>query len=124
MIEELIPIVMFIVIGVVLWLMFHFRYKTRAEMQQTIRMALEKGADLTPELIDRLGDPEPHKDKDLRRGLIWLALAIALAMCGVAIPDSSGDALRGCLAGAAFPFAIGVAFMIMWVYGNRQDRAS
>ena len=75
-------------------------------------------------MIDRLGEPEPGKNKDLRRGLIWMALAIGLALCGVAVPDPSGHALRGCLAGAAFPLAIGIAYLLMWRYASNQEQQS
>ena len=121
MIEELIPIVMFIALAVVICFFFWFRYRARGDMQKTIRSAIDKGQELTPELIDRLGSPREHKDKDLRLGLIWLSLAIALALCGWAVPDPSGHALRGCLAGAAFPLMIGLAYMIMWRYTERAQ---
>jgi Domain of unknown function (DUF6249) len=116
MIEELIPIALFASIAIIFFVFVYFKHRSRVEMQRTLRLALERGTELTPEIINRLGDPEPGKFKDLRLGLIWLALAIGLALCGLAVPDPSGDALRGCLAGAAFPFAIGVAYMILWRY--------
>ena len=119
MAEELIPISMFLGITVMVSLFFWFRYKARGELQATIRTAIDKGQELTPEIIDRLGSQQPSKDKDLRNGLIWLAIAAGLALCGWAVPDPSGHALRGCLAGAAFPFMIGVAYMIMWRYTER-----
>lgn len=123
MVEELIPIAMFAAIALIFFIVLYFKYRSRAEMQQTIRLALERGTELTPEIIKGLGEPEPSKNKDLRRGLIWLGLAAGLALCGFAVPDPSGYALRGCLAGAAFPFAIGLAYMIMWRYGARSDSA-
>ena len=121
MVEELIPIALFASIALIFFIVLHFKYRSRAEMQQTVRLALEKGTELTPEIINRLGDPEPSKNKDLRAGLIWMALAVGLALCGFLVPDPSGHALRGCLAGAAFPFAIGVAYLIMWRYGSRSE---
>lgn len=124
MMEEFIPIALFIVTAIIFWLVSYFRFRSKAEMQQTIRLALEKGTELSPELIDRLGDPEPSKFKDLRRGFVWLALAIGLALCGVAVPDPSGDALRGCLAGAAFPLTIGIAYVLMWRYASSQGLRS
>ncbi len=120
MIEEMIPVVLFLVTGGIFWLFFMYRQRGRAEKQKTIRLALEKGSELSPEFMKQLVDPEPSKDRDLRRGLVWLALAVGLALCGLAIPDPSGHALQGCLAGAAFPFAIGVAFLIMYRYGARK----
>ncbi len=121
MVEELIPIAMFAAIALIFFIVLYFRQRSRADMQQTIRLALERGTELTPELIDRLGAPaEPSRNRDLRLGLIWMALAIGLALCGFAVPDPTGNALRGCLAGAAFPFAIGLAYLVMWRYGSKD----
>ncbi len=115
----LIPLTMFIGITVVLSLYFWFRYRGRFDMQETIRLALDKGHELSPEIIDRLGHPKAPRDKDLRLALIWLALAVGLALCGIAVPDPTGHAMRGVLAGAAFPFALGVAYLIMWRVAGR-----
>ncbi len=121
MVEELIPIAMFAAIALIFFIVLYFRQRSRADMQQTIRLALERGTELTPELISRLGAPaEPSKNRDLRLGLIWMALAVGLAMCGLAVATFSIEALYGCLAGAAFPFAIGLAYMIMWRYGSKD----
>jgi Domain of unknown function (DUF6249) len=101
-------------------LFFWFRYRRRFDMQETIRLALDKGHELSPEIIDRLVHPSAPKYRDLRLALIWLSLAAGLALCGLAIPDASNEALRGTLAGAAFPFSIGVAYLIMWRFTSRE----
>jgi len=118
--EELIPIVMFISIAVVIGLFFWFKYRSRSEVQATIRSVIEKGQELSPEVIDRLGHPVPPKHRDLRLALIWLALAAGLTLCGLAVPDPTENALRGCLAGAAFPFCIGVAYLVMWRFASNE----
>ena len=81
---------MFVGITVVLGLYFWFRYRNRQDLQQTIRLALERGQELSLEIIDRLGHPTSPKDKDLRLAAIWLSLAAGLALCGLAVPDPSG----------------------------------
>ncbi len=122
--DVLSPIVLFVAIALVFWAMFYFRFRSRAEFQQTIRLALEKGNELSPELIDRLGEPEPNKDRDLRRGLVWLALGVGTAALAFGIPDREPDALSVLLAVSAFPVSIGIAFMIMWRYGVGQKEKS
>ncbi len=110
--EFMIPIVMFISLAVVFCVLFWFRYKTKEGMQQTFRAAMEKGQELTPEIIDRLGSPKPAKDKDVRLGIIWVAVAIALVAFGFSIPDD--DDVAGIFMGiAAFPFLIGAAYLIL-----------
>lgn len=119
--EVLIPIVLFVSIAVIFSLWFYFRYKSRVATQQTFQMALEKGSELSPEFIKRLAEsePKPHKDRDLRRGLIWLALGIALLILGAAINEP--DALGPIMGSAAFPGLIGVAYLVMWRYGASKE---
>jgi Ca2+/Na+ antiporter len=117
--ELWIPIVMFVSITVVFSLWFYFRYKARVETQHTFRLALEKGSELTPEFIKQLAEPEPSKDRDLRRGLIWLALGLALLILGAAINEP--DAMRPIMGSAAFPGLIGLAYLAMWRYGARKE---
>lgn len=119
MVEELIPIVMFISIAVAVIAAFWFRYRARAELQHTVRSALERGVELSPELVAQLGATPQPRAKDLRLGVIWMSLAVALVLCGLAIPEP--DALRGVLAGAAFPFSIGAAYLLLWFVVSRHD---
>lgn len=121
MVEILIPISMFIALTVVLCLFFMFRYKTRSEMQATIRTALDKGQELSPEIIDRLGTPKPPKDKDLRTALVWFALAASTAALGFGIPDHEGEVLRILMGIAAFPFSLGIAYLTMWYFSGRKS---
>jgi hypothetical protein len=122
MADEIIPIVMFISVAVVFVFWFYFRNKSRMEMQYTIRLALEKGTELTPELIRQIGEPEPPRDKDLRRGLVWLAIAFGLAIMSFAIGSQEPEAFSGIIAGAALPFTIGCAYLIMHRFGSRKER--
>ncbi|HZW58675.1 MAG TPA: DUF6249 domain-containing protein [Woeseiaceae bacterium] len=115
--EEYIPIVMFVVIGGVLGLFYYFRYRTRAEMQNTVRVALERGQELSPELIDRLGEPRKSPFQDLRRGIIAISLAIGLGLFGYVVDEP--DAVRPFLAIAAFPLFVGLAYLLLW----RLDRS-
>ena len=119
--DEWIPIILFISVAVVLVAGLWMRLRARDAMQQTIRLALDKGHELTPEIIDRLGHPKANKYKDLRLGIVWLAIAVGLALIAVVVPDPSGNALRGTLAGAALPFAIGAGYLVMYWFTGRED---
>jgi Na+/H+ antiporter NhaD/arsenite permease-like protein len=114
-----VPIALFASISVIFCIWFYFRYKARAATQETFRLALEKGQELTPDLIKQMGEPEPPKDRDLRRGLIWLALGIALVIMGFAVDDP--DAFGPMIGSAAFPGLIGVAYLAMWRFGTRRE---
>ena len=121
MAEELIPIVMFISLAAVLIAVFWFRWRARDGMQQTIRMALDKGHELTPEIIDRLGHPKEAKDKDLRLGVIWLSIALGLALMAFAVGSFASEALQGTLASAALPFAIGLGYLVIHFLTGKDE---
>ena len=118
--EAIVPSILFLVLGTVLVLFFWFRYRMRGEMQQTIRTAIDKGQELTPEIIERLGQPKPRKDRDLRWAIIFVAVAVALVIFGAAVPDKSDDAMQAMLAISAFPFCIGIAFFVLHKFTERD----
>ena len=121
MADDLVPIVMFLSLALVMIALFWFRWRARDGMQQTIRMALDKGHELTPEIIDRLGNPTPSKYKDLRLGIIWLAIALGLALTALAVGSFAIEALHGTLASAALPFAIGIGYLLIYYLTGKGE---
>jgi hypothetical protein len=116
--EELyIPIVLFICLAVVFGLFLMFRYRARADMQMTVRSALDKGQELTPELVERLGQPKPAPHADLRRALIWIAVGVGFALFGYILDQD--DAVRPLIAVGTFPTVIGIAYLILSIFTEK-----
>ena len=116
--EELIPLAAVLGTAAVICILFWFKHRNRSEVQQTIRAALDKGHELSPAVIDRLGHPKESNDKDLRLGIIWLAVAVGLVMFGYGIPDDEAtEVMRGI---ASFPFAMGIAYLILHKFSDRN----
>ncbi|MDJ0758675.1 MAG: DUF6249 domain-containing protein [Woeseiaceae bacterium] len=109
--DALIPIVLFVSIAVVVGLFLYFKNKSKREMQKTMRTAIEKGQELTPEVIERLGSPPAAKNRDLRRGIISLAIGAGFIALGLAIPEE--EAVRVMLGVSSFPIALGLGFLLM-----------
>ncbi|MGI9271179.1 MAG: DUF6249 domain-containing protein [Woeseiaceae bacterium] len=118
---EMIPIALFIGLTIVLCLFFWFRFRTRSEMQATIRTAIDKGQELSPEIIDRLGTPKAPKDRDLRLALLWIALALGMTAFGFGIPEDDDEVQQIFMGMAAFPFFIGLAYLIMYRFTDRSS---
>ena len=119
MAEEMIPIVMFIVIGVVIGLSFYFRHKTRQELQMTVRVAIDKGQELTPEVLEGLADSLNSKFGDLRRGVISIAIGIALLVFGFLLGEEEAE--RPLMAISVFPFLIGIVYVGLWYFIKRKE---
>nr|WP_255775279.1 DUF6249 domain-containing protein [Microbulbifer sediminum] len=99
----------------------NFHAKKNLEIQNTLRLALEKGVELTPDLIERLGaNKKPHPLKDLRRAIVWIAVAAGIAAFGIFVPDPSNQAMYALLAVATLPFAIGLGYLGMHLFSRQQ----
>ena len=110
-----VPISMFAGLTVIISLFFWFRFRARSEMQQTIRSAIDKGQELSPELVESLGTSQKRSEyQDLRNGMIWIAVGAGVALFGVAMGQVEKE-VTAIMAGiSAMPFMIGIAYVIMW----------
>ncbi|MFT7652409.1 MAG: putative membrane protein SpoIIM required for sporulation [Candidatus Azotimanducaceae bacterium] len=112
----LVPITLFLMIATVIWLVVYFKFRTRQELQITVRDAVAAGNSLSGEALENLMAALQPKRSDLRRGLLWMALALAIGVFAIAINDT--DATGPVLGVAAFPFFIGLAYFLLWRLGG------
>jgi hypothetical protein len=106
----------------------YLRMREREALQATIRLAIEKGQPLPPEIIDAMSKgvrPLPSATRDLRVGIVWLGVAAGFVGLGYALgySDDAGDAFWPLMGVAAFPGFIGIAFLLMALVsrGKGQD---
>lgn len=105
--------------------------RDRREVQQTVRTAIEKGQPLPPEVIDALSKEAtrnlPSRSRDLRQGVIWLAVGVGLAAFGLISEMSwgsdgwEGPNFGGIVGIAAIPATIGVAFIVLSFFNKNKD---
>ena len=96
----------------VLCIFLYFRHRNRVELQTTVRQALDKGHELTPELLERLGEAPRTPEADMRRGIIGVTLALAVGAFGLLVGEQ--EAVGPLLGIAAFPLFIGLAYIALW----------
>jgi hypothetical protein len=114
--EVWVPLSMFIGLSVVLSLWVWFRYKAKREMQETIRAAIEKGQGMSPELIENLVNPPVSPQRDLRRGVISVVIAVAIALFAVFIDEE--DAIGPLMGISMFPLSLGAGYLLMHRFGK------
>jgi hypothetical protein len=105
--------------------------RDRREVQQTVRAAIEKGQPLPPEVIDSLSKEAtrnlPSRSRDLRQGVIWLAIGIGLDAFGTISEMSwggdgwDGPDFGGIVGIAAIPATIGLAFIVLSFFNKNKD---
>ena len=122
--EEFIPIALFIMIGAIVIVPSWLKSKERKEMQATLRSAIDKGQPLPQEVIDALSKenikPPATATRDLRVGVILLAVSLGFALFGYAVSFAEMDAFYPLVGIAAVPGMIGLAFILLSFFNKNK----
>ncbi len=114
----LVPITLFVSLAVVASLVIYFRFRSRRDIQLTLRGVIDKGQELTPELLEKIGEPKRPANADLRRGIIAVSLGVGFAAFGFLLDEA--DAVRPLIAIGAFPFLLGLAYLGLWFFRDKE----
>jgi hypothetical protein len=121
--DEVIGVVLFAgTIATTVVLLAFFRYKHKVKVQETVRTALERGQELSPELLTQLMSPPPLQrgNADLRRGIMAVALGVAIGAFAFVVAEGDGDVIRPILGVACLPIALGLAYLGLWKLGSEK----
>ena len=101
----------------------YFKNRERERTQDTIRAAIEKGQQLPPEVIEAMTRdvrPASSAQRDIRLGVIWLAIALGLGALGYAAGDYADDGVQATIGAAAIPGVIGLAFIVLSFFNKTK----
>ena len=84
--------------------------------QRTIRMMVEKGQPVPPELLAP-ATRGIRRRSDVRRGVVWTMVGLGLMIWLAAVNDWEGGAWSFGL----IPFLIGLGYLIVWKLENKKD---
>ena len=122
--EILIPLGFFAMIAAIVLGPRYFRNKERQDLQQTLRAAIDKGQPLPPEVIDALSKENIKAPataaRDLRVGVILLAVSLGIALFGYMVSFAEMDAFYPIAGSAAVPGMIGLAFIILSIFNKNK----
>ncbi len=132
----MVPLLFFTFLAAIIIVPQYLRHRDRERLHETLRMAFERGQPVPPELIEALQsrssrleiDPAIHvgdrSQRDLRRGVIWLAVGLGFLGVGGAfygaLYDVGGatETFGSFAAIGAIPACIGLAFLGLWYFGR------
>ena len=113
----------FVLIAVVLCTRIYLGFRARMEYQKTVRLVIERGQQLTPEVLERLSEApttaRPSRHRELRIGAVSVALGLGIAAFGYLLGEE--DAVRPMIAIGNIPFLIGLALIGLWKFAPRGE---
>jgi hypothetical protein len=116
--HALIPIAAFVMVAVIVVVPRYLQSLERQKLADTLRAAIEKGQPLPTEMVNLLTAetrvrPTPSPQRDLRRGVLLLAIAGGLVAMGLVIGQGEPDATYPMIGLAAVPAFIGLALIVI-----------
>lgn len=109
----------------------YLKSREKRDIQATVRHAIDKGQALPPDLIDAMtrdvASKLPSRTRDLRRGVIWLAVGLGIAAfsflsdMGWDNGDDWHQIGNGLLGVAAIPATIGLAFIVLSFFNPNKE---
>lgn len=116
----LVPAIVFGSLVLIIWTVQFFAAKKRAEAMLTLRLAIEKGQEISPEAMHAMTSMGRHPKADLRQGIVWLAVAGAFGALAGIVATEHVEAVRPLLGVAVFPLFLGIAFLLLHVFTNKR----
>jgi hypothetical protein len=110
-VEIVVPVAFFLTILLVVISTLVLRFRRHAQTQETLRLMIEKGAEIPPELLT----PPVSQYGDLRRGLILMGVGLSLSLL-IGLVEGFGS---GSWAVGLIPAFIGASYLIVWRYSQR-----
>lgn len=129
----LIVLIIFSAITAVIFGPSYLKSREKRDIQTTVRHAIDKGQELPPELIEAMtrdvASKLPSRTRDIRRGIIWLAVGVGTAAFGLLTNmnwgndwgDDGAFFANGMLGVAAIPATIGIAFIILSFFNPNKE---
>lgn len=119
----LVPIAFFMLIAVIVIVPLYLRSLERQKMVDAVRVALDKGHPLPPEVVEVLGarNAASSPSQDLRRGATLIAVALGLVVLGLVIGADEGRLLHPLIGVAAIPGFIGLALIAIYLLQRPRD---
>lgn len=121
--EIVVPAIIFGSIVGIVWLISYFNSRKRLTIHETLRHAIDKGQELSPDLLEKMSLVTDPVRADLRRGVLFLAFGAAFAVLAAIIGAEEAEALNPMLGVATFPIFLGIAYIGLWAFGRGKPEA-
>lgn len=120
LIDALVPFAVFISIVTVIGLTLRYQYKIKKLKMEAIFIALKTADKVDVDVIEAIKRDESQLSKDLRRGIIFLGLALAIAAFSQSLSLLRSPELSEAVLGlAAFPSAIAAVYLTFYYLSKK-----
>ncbi|MCU4675889.1 DUF6249 domain-containing protein [Catenovulum sp. 2E275] len=112
----IVPVAFFVTLAVIVVAALFINYKNKSQIQQTLQLSIEKGQDLSPDLVKQLLRDKPFND--LKKGITLISIGLALAVFSLFDISEQDFELVGI---GLIPVIIGLGYIVIWKLRPKFD---
>ncbi|MBP7705506.1 MAG: hypothetical protein KA105_09530 [Caulobacter sp.] len=125
--DVVVPICFFAALAAIILVPVWLKSRERRQMQDLLRVSLDKGQPLPAEVIDALSKnvkTPPTSFGDIRVGVVWLAIGLGVAAFGFMIGFRHEEAFHPLIGIGMIPAIIGLAYIALGFFNpNKGNQA-
>ncbi len=120
-IDAFVPFAVFLSIVVVIALILRHQYRVKKLKMEAIFIALKSAEKIDVDIIEAIKRDDSTLSKDLRRGIMFMAFGISVALFSRCLSLLRSPELSEAVLGLSlFPTAIGSVYLIFYFLAKRQ----
>lgn len=108
-------------IPLIVWIVHSYGTRRHAQALGTANKLIERGDQITKDILQALGTNPVTSRRDLKIGMILVAVAVSIIIIGRMIPDDSGDVAQITLGVSSLPFLIGLVYLVFWFIARKEE---
>lgn len=117
--EIFIPLLLMILVAGIIFNYMNNSHKRKLRTHDLLEKSIDKGFELSPEVLNGLNQTKSPRMLDLRRGIILLGIALATFIFGWVVPNDEATVVFQAL--SLFPAFIGAGFILVWKLNHYSD---
>lgn len=122
--EVLVPLIVFSSFLVLIWLLLLYTHKNKALFLKMVDDAFKSNSQLTPETIREIGVHVFSKYRDLRKGLVLVAISLGIVGFSLLVEFRSNgnlDLNKALMGIALFPGLVGISYLLLYKFDARNE---
>ncbi|MFH1807844.1 MAG: DUF6249 domain-containing protein [Pseudomonadota bacterium] len=115
-VEVIVPVAFLFCVGFIVASVLFFRFRRHRLIQETLRLMVEKGRDIPPELLVPVTPPR----SDLRRGILLISVGVGVSTFLLLVAEEA----EGAWGLGMIPLLIGVAYLVVYRLAGDGTRSN
>ena len=112
----IVPVAFFIALTIIVVTALYINHKNKSKIQDTLQLSIDKGQDLSPDLVKAILRDKPFDD--LKKGVILITIGLSIAVFSLFDATEQDFEMIGI---GLIPVIVGLGYIVVWKLRPKFD---